>query len=64
MAIHKKLPYIRNIHLLTSHPNILKIGVHIHRVNPQKFDVAIFDISIFVDFMRLNVPISASVGYV
>ena len=38
---------------------MLKIGGHIHRVNPQKFDAAIFDISIFVDFMRLNVPIFA-----
>jgi hypothetical protein len=41
----------------------MKIGVHINRVNPKKFDVAIFDISIFVDFMRLNVPILASVVY-
>jgi hypothetical protein len=37
---------------------MLKIG-DIHSINPQKFGVAIFDISIFVDFMRLNVPIFA-----
>jgi hypothetical protein len=41
---------------------MLKIGEHIHSSNPQAFGVlAIFNISIFVDFMRLNVPIFAGI---
>jgi hypothetical protein len=38
---------------------MLKIGEHIHCINPQYVEVAIFDTSIFVDFMRLNMTIFA-----
>jgi hypothetical protein len=52
--------HIRKIHLETSFPNILKIGVSIRR----KFNDVILDISFFVDLMRLNVPILAKVVYI
>ena len=45
--------------MLTSHPNMLKIGEHIQSIIPQYVEVAIFDTSIFVDIMRLNMTIFA-----
>ena len=55
-----KFGHKRYIHWLTSHRNIMKIGEHVHETSPQRSGVAIFDISIIVDFMRLNVPILAT----
>jgi hypothetical protein len=41
---------------------MLKIGEHIHSINPQKFGVAIFNISIFVDFMKFQISYSICVN--
>ena len=48
-------PCVGNIHFDTFHGMVFIFGRSIGQMNVQKFDAAIFDISLFVEFMRLSV---------